>query len=473
MYKYLFFDDQKLYRRENLKRCYGKPEIIESSIYHDGISSTDVRSPYVFKCDNGKFRMIYEGWLDGGKTHLCLTAVSEDGIHFTPDSTCGILDVENRRMDNQIFQINGELAQIIEDLHNSPEERYKLLMFEFGSNYNLHGVILTSSDLIHWKRIECEDWTGGAEPITGVFYNEQRECFTILRRPDWGTRRIGYIETKDWRTFTPYELCLQVDSLDEPLDELYGMPAIKYSNYYIGFPVIYRDFNMGNFSKVEGGTIESQLAYSIDGHHWQRSLRTPFLSGMDEETERIFGYKNYLCWYGCLRTDDKGDIIIYASMSGREHGPAFRELGMGRMCAYRLREDGFIYLSTENADKESVISTRENIWYSGELHINISCENATVAVYESSGEDVLGTGRAIEGYSHSDCIAFSGDNRDWTPEFRSGKTLDELKGKTLIFEIKFENGSIYSINGDCRPIMNLEGVRFRTYGILPPTRELL
>ena len=56
-----------------------------------------------------------------------------------------------------------------------------------------------------------------------------------------------------------------MDSPHEPVDELYGMPAIKYGNYYIGFPMIYRDFNMGNFSKVEGRTIESQLAYSING----------------------------------------------------------------------------------------------------------------------------------------------------------------------------------------------------------------
>lgn len=414
--------------------------------------------------------MIYEGSVKPDGEHICQIAISDDGIHFSPESTCGILDIKDRKADNQLLKLHGEIAQIVEDLHNSPEERYKMLMFEFGGNYTLYGVILTSPDLINWKRIECDDWSGGAEPITGVFYNEQRKCFTIIRRPDWGTRRIGYVDTKDWRKFTPYELCLQADSLDEPLDELYGMPTVEYDNYYIGFPMIYRNFNQGNITKFDGGTIESQLAYSGDGHHWLRSLRTPFLSGMDDETERIFGYKNPLCWFGCHRIDDNGDIIIHASVSGKEHGPAFREHGMGKICAYKLRRDGFICLTTENTNKESVVSTRENIWNSGELHINISCDNATMAIYESTGDDVFGTGKPIENYGHEDCIAFSGDSTDWTPQFKNGKTLDELKGKTLIFEIKFKNGSIFSIYGDCIPIMNLEGVRFRNYGTLPPER---
>jgi len=471
MFSYLFFDDQKLYRRENLKRIYGMPEIIDTSVYNDGFSSTDFRTPYVFKCDDGKYRMVYEGNLINGEGHLCLIAKSEDGIHFKPESTCNILNIENRKSDNELFKIYGEIAEMIEDLHCAPEERYKLLMFEFGNSHTLRGVVLVSPDLFNWKRIEGEDWNGGAEPITGVFYNEKRQCFTILRRPDWGTRRVGYVETKDWRTYTPYELCLQVDSLDEPLSELYGMPAMKYGNYYIGFPLVYSGFNQGNFSKTEGGKIEPQLAYSFDGHHWQRSLRTPFLSGMNKETEKVFGYKNFLCWTSCFRVDDNGDIIIYASLSGEEHGPAFRKPGKGRICAYKLRKDGFICLSTDDFGKESIISTRENIWQSGELHINISCENATIAVYESLGDDVLGTAHNLEGYSHDDCIAFSGNSYDWIPQFKTGKTLNELSGKTLIFEIKFKNGSLYSLEGDCIPVMNLEGTRYREYNTLPTNKN--
>lgn len=471
MFKYLFFDDQKLYKRENLNRHYGIPEIIDTSVFYDGFSSTDVRSPYVFKCDDGKYRMIYDGNLENGGGNLCLMAKSEDGIHFTPENTRDALEIENREADNEVFKISGEIAEMIEDKYNSPEERYKLLMFEFGKDHTLNGIVLASPDLLHWKRVEGEDWSGGAEPITGIFYNEKRQCFTILRRPDWGTRRVGYVETKDWRTYTPYELCLQVDSLDEPLSELYGMTAMKYGDYYIGFPNIYSCFDKGNFSKVKGGIIESQLAYSINGRHWQRSLRTPFLSGMNKEIEEVFGYKNPLCWPSSFRVDDDGSIIIYASLSGKEHGPAFSEPGKGRICAYKLRKDGFIVLSTENAEKDSIISTRENIWQSGELQINISCENATMAVYESLGDDVLGTAHNLEGYTHNDCIAFSGDSTKWIPQFKGGKTLNELSGKTLIFEIKFKNGSLYSLEGDCTPVMNLEGTRYREYNTLPEIKS--
>lgn len=470
MFKYLFFDDQKLYKRKNLKRIYGTPKLIENSIYYDGFSNTSFRSPYVFERDDGKYIMLYEGSIKNKDEHLCLAAISDDGIRFAPYNTCDILNIENRVADNEVFELHGEIAEIFEDKYACLEERYKALMFGFGPNHTLPGICMVSPDLLHWKKIEAQDWNDGAEPIIGVFYNKKRECHTILRRPDWGTRRVGYVETKDFRTYTPYEFCLQVDSLDVPLAELYGMPAMVYGDYYIGFPYIYSKFNSENITKVEGGTIEAQLAYSFDGHHWQRSLRTPFISGMTKENEAVFGYKNPLCWASCFRIDNDQNIIIHASLSREEHGPAFRGSDLGRIASYQLRKDGFICLTTENAEIPSIISTRENIWNSGELNINICCKNATVAVYESIGDDALGTAHKIEGYSHRECIAFSGDSTKWVPQFKSGKTLNALSGKTLIFELKFENGTLFSIEGDCTPVMNLEGVRYRQYNQMPKNK---
>jgi len=69
------------------------------------------------------------------------------------------------------------------------------------------------------------------------------------------------------------------------------------------------------------------------------------------------------------------------------------------------------------------------------------------------------------------CIAFSGNSYDWIPQFKTGKTLNELSGKTLIFEIKFKNGSLYSLEGDCIPVMNLEGTRYREYNTLPTNKN--
>ena len=468
MYRYLFFDDQKLFQRKNLTRCYGTPQLIPDSVYFDEYSSTDLRTAFVFHTDDGKYRMVYQGKLTD-KTDRCLIAVSDDGIHFAPEDTTARLTLDDCAVPHELFRIpSGEIAEVFEDPRNDPNERYKMLMcYTDSANYCVHGVLLTSPDLFHWTQVEGLEWNGGAEPITGVFYNEHRACYTIMVRPDWGVRRVGYVDTKDWRTFTPYELCLQVDSLDAPLDELYGMPSMAYGDRYIGFPHMYRGFESANHSKYHGGTIDAELAYSWDGHHWQRSLRTPFITGLDEQNRAVFGTYNPLLWASAFRVCENGDLLIYTSVSAKEHGPAFSEPGGGRIAVWKVEKDRLIALATESPETEGVLSTRENIWQSGEVHINLACAHATLAVYESRGNDFLAHAYPLAGYAHEDCIPFSGDSTDWVPQFKNGNTLQELVGKTLVLELKMTDGKVFAVSGDFVPAMNLEGARFRMRGIVP------
>lgn len=469
MYQYLFFDDQKLFVRKNLERRYGVPELIADSVYHDGHSSTDWRTGYVFKTADGKYRMIYQGKDIADKKQHCFIAVSDDGIHFEPEDVTDCVDVPERVASNELLCLtNGEIADIIEDPYNTPKERYKMLLCHVeGETMTVHGNLMTSPDLLHWEMVEGVEWNGGAEPITGVFYNTQRECFTLILRPDWGVRRIGYVETRDWRTYTPYTWCLQVDSLDAPLSELYGMPSVPYGGIYLGFPLLYSGFAQELRTKYYGGLIQAELAYSLDGHHWQRSLRTPFITGMDAQNEAVFGYKNPMLWPSSFREDENGDMLIYASVSGKEHGPAFENSDMGRIAVWRVRKNGVIALSTVDENTEGVLATRENIWQGGELHINLQAKHATVAIYECRGDELLSATHLLEGYTHEDCVPFTGDSTDWVPTFKNGKTLDALAGKTLVLEVRLVNGSLYSISGDCIPVMNLQANRYRILGITP------
>lgn len=464
MFKYLFFDDQRLYKRSGLDRKTAKPTLISDSVYSDGICRTDLRTPFVFKCDDGKYRMVYEGKVEDGSSYVFLS-VSDDGIHFEPEDLTDKLHVEDRIAKHELFRIKiGEIAEIFEDTKNLPEERYKMLFCDIDSpSMSVHGVIYTSPDLIHWTLLEGVEWSRGPEPIVGVFYNKKKECYTITMRPDWGVRKVGYVDTKDWRTFSSYEICLQTDPIDSPLTEIYGMPAIEYNGYYIGFPILYRGFKDDLITKFMGGTIESELAYSFDGHHWQRSVREPFITGLDEQHERVFGHKNNMLWISdFLETDD--GILIYCSATKNEHGVAFSAKGDGKICVMHIKNDRFISL---NADNEGVVATRENLWTSGEVHVNLCAEKATLAVYESCGNDYYGGAHPIDGYAHEDCLPFSGDSTDWIPQFKNGKKLEELKGKTLILEIKIQNGDIYSLTCDCIPLMNLQGVRYRELGLIP------
>ncbi len=467
MFKYLFFDDVLLNGRENVTRSYGIAELEE--IYYDGILSTTIPSSFIVKTDDGRYAMIYQGFTKDNKIFASI-AMSDDGVHFTPFNTENLIDIDDRKAPNELMDLTGcEIAYLLRDDINDSDERYKMLIARADSpNWRMIDEIYTSPDLIHWTLLEGAHWNGGAEPPVGVFYNKVKECFTIMTRPYWGMRMVGYVETKDWRTFTPYSICLRSDSLDGPLEEFYGMGAFEYDGWYIGFPFMYGSMPSGTASKFEGGKVRPQIAYSKDGNHWQRSLRTPFIDGTRADIIEKTGHEICMLWPNNITVSEDGSINLFAAACRFEHGSGFRKPDGGTIHRYKLRKDGFIMLKPEDLTMPALIATRENIWHGGELHVNIKCKNATVAVYESKGADnPEGHSFVIDGYGHEDCIAFSGDSSDWIVKFKDGKDLNSLKGKTLVFEIKFTDGELYSLHGDFTPTLNIPGVRYRTHGIMP------
>lgn len=468
MKKQLFFDDSKLFGRENAIRKYGSAKLV--STYKDGVCSTDYSTGYVFKLDDGRYRMLYMGHSKNFEGLKLFSAISEDAIHFSPERLFDITKHPEKKYSHEIMTLPGEVAFTYEDKHcGIAEERYKLLMADtknLGEKLCIGDTLYTSSDLINWSEKKDVLWGDGAEPLASVFYNKHKNTHTIIQRPFWGIRCAGYKETADWKSFSEYRMCLNVDSLDERLSEIYGMYAFEYDGMYIGVAHMYRCLESEPNAKYKNGIIDTQLAYSYDGRYWQRCLREPFISGICSEP------KYNLIWVTNVLKCDDGSINIYASASELEHGPAFHEPGHGNMLVYKLRCDGFIPLVTEDNTKPSVVMMREKVWHSGELHVNLEAKKATVAVYitdesEMVEGNMLGIARALEGYSHDDCIEFSGDSTDWVPRFKNGKTVDELKGKTLVFELRFEDGRVYSLSGDYTDVFNTEGARYRRFGVLP------
>lgn len=458
MKKQLFFDDSLLFGRDNVERVYGKVERIGE--YSDCVCSTDYCSGNVFRLDNGKYRMLYFGHSTQFEGKKLFAAISDDGVNFVPESLN--LDGEER-YSNEIMTLpkESEVACIYEDKNGA--ERYIMLMAELDRpKLTMHDCIYTSPDLIHWTKKKDVSWGDGAEPLVSVYYNKHKNNYTIMQRPFWGIRAVGYKTTEDWESFTDYRYALGVDSKDEALAEIYGMLAFEYDGMYIGLPHMYRGLKTEYNAKYKGGILDCELAYSYDGEYWRRSLNTPFLTGGGE----------YPLTWAASTLKRPEDILIYGSASKLEHGPAFSEPGQGKILVYRLRPDGFIALAHNGADAPARVATREKVWHGGELHLNINAEKVRVGVYETCKSEavkgnVLGFATPLEGYSADDCIPFSGDSTDFVPKYKSGKTLDALAGKTLVFEINYTSGSLYSLSGDYTDVFNTEGERYRKFGVLP------
>ena len=467
MKKQLFFDDNELFVIDNLKREYGKYTI--AAVYEDPSCSTDLCTGHVFKLDDGRYRMLYFAHSNLYKGMKLLSAISDNGIDFSPERL-----FENKQISNEILDVTGcEVAYIYDDERNkNTSERYKMLITRLnGGQLRVEDQLWVSANLIDWQKIDDVSWGNGTEPLAGVFYNDKKGVYTILERPFWGIRRVGYKETVDWRNFTEYRECLNVDALDERLSEIYGMFAFPYDGMFIGIPHIYRGLGNELNAKYSNGFIDTQLAYSHDGRYWRRSLREPFISGLERKEDR-----RLMTWVTDMKRLDDGNIYFYGSASACEHGTVFDSPSdSGEIIIYKMRQDGFMPLITEDKSRESCVATREKIWQGGDLHLNIKAKRATVAVYSSSIDiyvagNAFGKSKLLPGFSHEDCIPFSGDSCDWVPAYKSGKSLDEYKGSTLVFEIKFECGELYSISGEFIDAFNTEGIRYRKLGVLPQSK---
>lgn len=488
MFKYLFFDDQRLFVRENLERKYGKPELIEDAVYRDPWVDTSLSGTFVFRMPDGGYRMIYQGFAESGEERIenvahsarhgvkrrayVVAAQSEDGIHFTPVRTGKESCAEPPRFPHSVSDSTwdlGELGCVVEDPAAPPEERYKALMVTAfkEEEFRHRDYMKVSGDLVHWRDFPAGNWHKvGTEPIVSCFYNHVYDCFSIICRPDCGERRVGYSETKDFRSFSDPLHCLQVDSLDRPLDELYGMPAFEYDGWYIGFPYLYGGQPQKLWWKGAEGTMHCELAYSLNGRHFQRSLRTPFLCGWDEDSVTKLGRVNPILWPNSILRRNDGSILIYAAAQGSDHGGLVKESGKAAILIYRLREDGFIRLVSQR-DLTARLATRENLWLGGELSVNLRCAGpATVAVYRA--DEANGT-EPVPGFGHSDCAPFSGDAVRWIPAWKGGG-LAGFTGQSLVFELRFTGGEVYSLSGNCIPMMFVEARKQERFGTVPDRR---
>lgn len=43
--------------------------------------------------------------------------------------------------------------------------------------------------------------------------------------------------------------------------------------------------------------------------------------------------------------------------------------------------------------------------------------------------------------------------------------MSELVGQTLVFELRFEDGEVFSFGGDYTDLFNVEGAVYRRYGV--------
>jgi len=468
MFTLLFFDDWYLHRRDNLARHVAQPKLVPEGTLEDPHLDPAWGYPTVFRVpETGRWRCLYQGQLSTGRC-APVVAESDDGVRWTIPDLTEQVPLPDRVCPHQVLGLEQftEWSGPYVDPQATGTDRWLkgLVVRRARGGFGLDSLLIESPNGLHWRYVAEADtapWhPTGADPIAAAFWNPYRDSHVLTFRPALNDRRIALCETRDWRSFSAPELALQADALDTPCAEIYGMPVIPYEHLFVGLLWVYHtDPVVAANNKYLLGKIDCQLAYSYNGWHFQRTLRTPFLPNGAP------GEHGSGCVYPYSLVPDGDALRIYSSASKGEHGqmrmnPASRQ---GAILLHTLRRDGFVYLEPPGGTGELV--TRLLLWDEGEPELNVSVPHgeARVQVLDAKGVP-------LEGYTYEDCIPFRGDSTRWVPEWRDGRLLAALHDRIVRLGVRLTNGRLYAIRGACEVRMAGEARIFAELGVRTPAR---
>jgi len=433
-----FFNDWQLCKIHNMKIQLGKPQLIPDAVFIDPFVDVAWGYPSVFRDEQtGKWKMLYQGQYSD-RLYYPLMAESEDGIKwYIPDLSKKIA-MKDRKFPHQILPKEHVFETHIayyDRQEENPLRRLKLLI-DSQTQVNL----ATSPDAINWTLHPNIRWHKNvSDPAASIFYNKLRGSWIISVRPRSNDRRICFIETSDWQSFSYPILVMEPDVLDQPLTQCYGMPVFDIGDIFVGFLWLYQTEPESIPFKFLHGKVDCQLVFSRNGWNFHRFIREPFLGDFEPNQ---FGFG---CIYpSTLLTMDDGSYQIYSSASKGEHATIYAnpESRQGAILLHTLRKDGFAFLETQGGAGE--IITRQ-LWITGDkLELN-----AWVPYGELWVEILDSKGNVLPGYELSSCKALSGDCTQWQPVWSHNLTFSNLKKKSVIMlRIKIDRGRLYAIRGD-------------------------
>ncbi len=379
-----------------------------------------------------------------GNITLLAYAVSSDGIHWEKP-VLNQLDFEGSTENNlvDLGRTNCEgIAVLYDERDPDPGKRYKGFYWEHGGENVIvkradgrllwgegegDGMWLSySPDGVHWTNYEGNPVIAmGSDTTQSLVWDPRIGKYVVFGRFGAGGRKTGRAESEDCVHFSEPKLVFECDEIDEEGTQIYGMPTNIYEGIYLGMMWVYRE--------GVDGTIDTSLATSRDGIHWERTLdRQTFLplgsvgsweDGMVRISQNFLtvGDQIYL-YYGGVQGAHGGRKF---SKVERSHKPA---LGLAT-----IRRDGFV--SLDAGDQEGYLLTKPIILSGGDLHINV--DSPTGYVIAVVADDL---GRPLGGCAASEPV--SRDGLDHTVIFE--RPLWELSGREVRLSLRLRNASLYS-----------------------------
>ena len=456
MQKILFLDDWCLESTHNVMRRLGRPKPVPEGTWSDPYDLGNAYPSVFYDENRGKWRVIYGGQ-PNPDNHICnalFGAIGDDGVHWEIDRVGDDHTSWSGSFPHCLMEgtKNAESGHVYLDPRDT-RYPYKILYLDWdwrSGPTTMRNPVVVSADGYRWHDLPGARWGDwSSDTCHTVFFNKLTGAHQVMCRakdikPPFSQRLVASMETKDWLHFSEPETIVRPDSCDPPLSQPYGMPMFPYGDYFIGF--LWLLVGDPNETTTKGaGPVSNHLVYSINGRNINRTFRDQFVAPAEPGDFGGYGY------YPCSLVQLPDELRIYSVGSRADHsgkGPIPAGQRRTAMTLHTLRPDGFMYL--ESRSGAASLLTKGFELTDGNLALNVEAPIGEVRAQVHVQTDAVPgdpppVQQVAEGFSAEECRPFTGDSLRWSPTWSSGRTLDELIGRTVRVEILFERARVYSL----------------------------
>lgn len=429
----------------------------------------------LFDEDEELFKMWYISNHYPDKQVYLMYATSRDGLNWIKPSL-GIVEYHGSR-ENNIFMVgsDGGIHQpsVIKHPEAPEERRYVLLAYANNRGPYGRGLLLYHSpDGVRWTPYannpvapaHGDVWNVSWDPVTKTYLatgkvpTESGRSVAVSISADgihWDPENHFILKgnTRDhWIGVTraaglwynpPHQRVPVLDEerapheYDQHCGQIYGMPAFRYADVYLGFVWAYHS----------DALMEPQLAWSSDRFHWVRDPQRTCLI----ERGRQGAFDSKMIMGTATHPVEVGNElwVYYGGWDVRHHYPVSDEnpwkgaaIGLARW-----RRDGFVAMVNACGNQPALVTSGRPGWLltrpvhvTGEMLL-VNAEATQGAVHVEVCDPA--SGEPLPGYSQHECLGIRHDSLSAEVQWNKGN-LKPLVGKDVSLRFHVQNASLYS-----------------------------
>jgi hypothetical protein len=399
---------------------------------------------------------------------LGLYLTSRDGIGW-------VKPIINKKDGNNLLRIPKEWGYVggpgifKDPVDRDPQKRYKMLYIAKpdGSAKSLATHAAYSPDGISWT-------PEAKNPI--IPFSDTQPCpywdirlgkyVAYLRYGPPNTRLISRIDSEDFVHWSPKATVIRRTKMDGPfLTCHYGMRVMPYEGVYIGLLTAYHWERIAPIPKDKEGWMdkaEAQLTFSRNGLTWQRVAANGAIPHNELEKDRDWKKvteEAAFIPYGRHKKDwdwgqiyaHQGPLVVgdeirfyYTGIAGRHWGsyhgdPDPPPTGVGLAT---LRLDGFVSVDAAAA---GTMTTKKFVFIGDTLEINANAAGGSIVA-----EALDAKGKAIEGFSKTDCIPITTDSVRHVLKWKGKNDCHLIQAQPIRLRFYLNKAKLYSFTPGIR-----------------------